>query len=71
MKKVLKGCPICARYQARPFTQEMAPLRADRIEASRAFQAAGVDFFGPLATTSFKKTYGCIFTCPASRAAHI
>ena len=71
IKKVLQGCPICNRYQARPFSQDMAPLPADRVQATRAFSTTGIDFFGPLATTTCAETHGVMFTCAASRAVHL
>ena len=71
MKRVLSGCPVCRRYQGRPFSQDIAELPRSRIEASRAFQTTGIDFFGPLASNTLKKAYGCIFSCAASRAIHI
>ena len=71
IRKVIAGCPRCNRYNGRPFRQATAPLPAFRVEEARPFCNTGIDFFGPLITTTCKKVYGCLFTCAACRAVHI
>ena len=71
LKKIIKGCPVCNRYQARPFNQPQAPLPDFRVIASRPFQSVGIDFFGPLLQPARSKVYGVLFTCATYRGVHI
>ena len=56
-------------------TQQIAPLPPQRLTPEQPpFTFTGLDFFGPpltkLARKKFKR-YGCVFTCPCSRAIHL
>ena len=48
VKRVIRGCVICQRYNARPMQQAMAPLPAARIEQTDPFSIVGLDYAGPL-----------------------
>lgn len=75
IKKMIRSCVICRKYQARPNVQMMADLPMERVVGDvAAFSSVGVDYFGPFAIIHGRKSekrYGVIFTCLASRAVHI
>ena len=75
VKKVIKSCYHCKRYNAQPFKQPLtAPIPNFRTTPGYAFQTTGVDFAGPLHYKdgkNQKKAYITLFTCATSRALHI
>ena len=75
VKRILDGCIICKRRNARQGSQQMAPLPEVRTKPGwGAFEAVGLDFFGPFYVRERRKTmkrFACIFTCMKSRAVHI
>ena len=77
VKRVLRDCFICKRYQARPVLPPPSPDLPDfRINiSSYSFQFVGLDFAGPLLIKSGKdnalKAYILLFTCASSRAIHL
>ncbi|XP_059082141.1 uncharacterized protein LOC131879752 isoform X1 [Tigriopus californicus] len=75
VKTVLRACIHCRRYQGRVEEQIMADLPEDRVLGGEPpFTNTGVDLFGPFKATrgrALQDRYGLIFTCLASRAAHI
>ena len=74
-KQVVHTCVECRKRFAKPCTQLMADLPAERLEADKPpFTNTGVDYFGPLEVKlgrSRLKRYGVIFTCLVSRAIHL
>lgn len=77
VRKVVRNCTHCFKYQPKMMQQIMGDLPADRFKAQRPFLICGVDFCGPF-LTSYRlrgkapyKTYIAIFICFASRAVHI
>lgn len=74
IKKLIKDCPTCRRYEGAPFKSLTAPaLPAFRVQATRPFSAVGVDFAGPLYIkgSASPKTWICLFSCCSSRAVHL
>jgi hypothetical protein len=75
VKKQIRLCIICRRLFAKPSSQLMANLPAERLDAgSPPFTYVGVDVFGPFSVKVNRtevKRYGCMFTCFVSRAVHI
>ncbi|XP_014215168.1 uncharacterized protein LOC106644257 [Copidosoma floridanum] len=78
IKSILQGCVVCARLQARPATQHMAPLLASRVTPARAFSRTGVYYAGPFNILSAKgrgirtsKGYVAIFVCMTTKASHL
>lgn len=76
VRMIIRRCITCRRFNARPMTQEMAPLPADRITQSSPFEVIGVDFAGPLYAGEERghteqKMYIVIFTCAVTRAVHL
>ena len=77
MKKILHGCVICRRYQAKPYRPPPTPpLPSFCVTESPPFSHSGVDFAGPLfvrdtIASSSRKVWICLFTCAATQAAHL
>ena len=73
----IKNCIPCKRIQARPLSQQMAELPADRLDVGHPpFTNTGVDVFGPFYVSigrgrAQEKRYGVIFTCLTIRATHL
>ncbi|GBN01752.1 hypothetical protein AVEN_106874-1 [Araneus ventricosus] len=49
----------------------MAPLPANRIQASYPFENVGIDFAGPIYTKNTDKAYIALFACAVTRAIHL
>lgn len=78
VKSVANNCVTCSRFQARPALQQMGQLPPERVQESRPFAHAGVDFAGPFNLVAFRgrghttrKGYLAIFVCLSSKAIHI
>ena len=75
VKRVLRRCVICKRYEGRPMSMPPPPqLPEDRVSSQVPFSMTGVDFAGPLYVKSSKeplKTYVCLFTCGSTHAIHL
>ena len=74
VSKYILDCIQCRRLRGRPCGQQMADLPTERTEVSEAFEFCGVDAFGPFyirEKRSEVKRWGLMFTCFASRAAHL
>ena len=75
IRKMLSRCTTCRRQHGAPAIQMMADLPRNRVVPDEPpFTRTGVDLFGPFDIKrgrSTVKRYGVIFTCLASRAAHI
>ncbi|XP_054709054.1 uncharacterized protein LOC129218752 [Uloborus diversus] len=48
VKRIIRKCIICQRFNSRPMQQDIAPLPSARIEKSNPFDVIGVDYAGPL-----------------------
>ncbi|XP_070384802.1 uncharacterized protein [Dermacentor albipictus] len=74
VKKVLKKCVTCNRFNSRAATGPFAPLPRERVTQAPPFDLTGVDFAGPLNTKdqgNNRKSYIVIFTCAVTRAIHL
>lgn len=77
LKSMLNSCINCRKVSARPCEQLMADLPVERVTADLPpFSSCGTDYFGPFIVSSGRgracfKRYGVIFTCLATRAAHL
>lgn len=48
IKKIIKKCVTCFRFNAQVSSQIMSPLPLDRVQESRPFSKTGIDFAGPI-----------------------
>jgi len=78
VKRVLKKCLTCKRWNTQPCQQKMAPLPAERVMIAPPFTNIGLDFTGPLhlrvermPKSVTTKAYVCIFICEDTRAVHL
>ena len=76
VKKVLKSCWGCKRFQAIALdTPAPGLLPKERTEGSTAFGVVGVDFAGPIryrkSTKVDGKAYLVLYACSLSRALHL
>lgn len=74
VKKVLRKCVTCNRFNSRAATEPVAPLPRERVTQAPPFDVTGVDFAGPLNTKdqgNNRKSYIVIFTCAVTRAIHL
>ena len=77
VKKVIRKCTICRRYEGKPFTAPPSPdLPTDRVYEGLPFTYTGIDFAEPLYVNSESpenrsKAYCCLFTCASTRAVHL
>ncbi|XP_003740218.1 uncharacterized protein LOC100897675 [Galendromus occidentalis] len=69
---ILRTCPGCKRYNAKPAAEPTPPLPAFRVATTPPFLFTGVDFAGPFAYKKENgkraKAYILLFTCAVSRA---
>ncbi|XP_054709284.1 uncharacterized protein LOC129218990 [Uloborus diversus] len=73
-KSIIKKCLICRKHRAKPFCEVTAPLPADHIMKTSAFEVSAVDFAGLIYIKdkhATQKAYICLFTCATSRAVHL
>ena len=69
MKKVLRGCIVCCRFQGKPFPSPMSP--SFRVQEFPPFSYTEMDFAGPLFVKSDEnKVWISLYTCCSSRAVH-
>ena len=78
VKKVIKECNTCMRYESKHYQYPAPPQLSDfRVEGSEAFESVGTDLAGPLLTEytpgekETHKVWIVIFTCSLSRAVHL
>ncbi|XP_035208130.1 uncharacterized protein LOC118182845 [Stegodyphus dumicola] len=71
IRKVLKNCTKCRRFDSRPSTVQSAPLPKDRVKDSSIFEVTGIDLAGPLFLKNGSKTWIVLFTCAVYRAIHL
>ena len=69
--RVVGTCRRCRRYRGMPYRASDGGLPSFRVEPSRAFAKVGLDFFGPLLTSTGSKTWVLLITCATSRAVHL
>ena len=78
MKKVIRRCFICKRYDGKPFPSPVVPdLPAERVCKAPPFSTTGIGFARPLYVHSTGdkecncKVYICLFTCAVTRGIHL
>ena len=78
VRKVIRNCMKCFRFNANPINYKMGDLPASRVQASRPFLHVGTDFCGPFYIKEKKlrnrakiKIYVCIFICMSIKAVHL
>ncbi|XP_057329854.1 uncharacterized protein LOC130670463 [Microplitis mediator] len=78
VRKVIRQCVTCARFNAPKLDYLMGDLPADRVNFARPFSKVGVDYCGPFLMKEKKfrnrtqiKIYVAIFVCLAVKAVHI
>ena len=78
VKKVVKDCSTCMRYESKHYQYPAPPQLPDfRVQGSEAFESVGTDLAGPLFTKytpgekETHKVWIVIFTCSLSRAVHL
>ena len=74
VKRVLRKCVVCRRYEGKALSSPVPRLPKDRVGDHPPFAVTGVDFAGPLyANTSQDqyKVYICLFTFGVTCAVHL
>ncbi|XP_070525097.1 uncharacterized protein [Cardiocondyla obscurior] len=78
VKKILRNCTKCKRFQTTSLTQQMGDLPFHRVNFERPFSISGVDYAGPLQIRrnpgrghSANKGYIALFICLATKAVHL
>ncbi|XP_058810074.1 uncharacterized protein LOC131675195, partial [Phymastichus coffea] len=78
VRREVRRCTRCARFQGPLLEQQMAPLPSTRGTPSRPFSTCGLDYAGPFPIRMCKgrgqratKGYLVIFVCFATRAVHL
>nr|XP_042907172.1 uncharacterized protein LOC107438580 [Parasteatoda tepidariorum] len=71
VRKVIRKCIICKRFDSRPIATPTAPLPVDRLRAASVFEITGIDFTGPLYLKENQKSWIVIYTCAVFRAIHL
>ena len=78
VKKEIKGCNTCMRFESKQYQYPAPPQLPDfRVEGSEAFESVGTDLAGPLFTKrtpgekETHKVWIVIFTCSLSWAVHL
>jgi len=74
VKRVIRKCNRCRRYEGKPFTAPRFPT--DRVYEGPPFTYTGIEFVGLLYVNSASpenrsKAYCCLFTCASTRAVHL
>ena len=77
-KSFIRHCLKCVRSNARPSTQLMGNVPAERVTRARPFSRTGLDYAGPFQIKASKgsgirssKGYLAIFVCLATKAVHL
>lgn len=77
-RRIINRCVICHRFKKTKSEQIMGDLPSVRVQPTRPFLNAGVDFGGPLfikqgqrKNSPLNKTYISLFICLCTRAIHI
>ena len=75
VRSVLNPCLTCKKLNAKPMTQQMAPLPKCRLTAYKPpFSFSGKDLFGPIYVKhgpGTAKRWCCLFTCSTTRSVHL
>ncbi|XP_055928220.1 uncharacterized protein LOC129959422 [Argiope bruennichi] len=71
IRKVIRKCVICKRFNARPIEVMFAPLSDDRIKDVSCFEVTGIDLAGPVFLRDGSKSWIVLFTCAVYRTVHL
>ncbi|UYV68325.1 hypothetical protein LAZ67_5003884 [Cordylochernes scorpioides] len=78
IKKCIRNCLICCRYNRVTQHQLMSDLPKERLTPGKPFTVSGVDYAGPFKVKLSKgrgqrieKGYICLFVCLVTRAIHV
>ena len=76
VRMVVHYCVVCRRFQSKSYhAPPPPPLPSFRVSEAKPFSYTGVDFAGPVyvksSSESSQKIWICLFTCCATRAAHL
>ena len=77
VKSMRYNCVICKKLDKRLSEQIMGKLLVERLKPSPAWSCTAIDLFGlfeikdEVKKRTFRKTYGVIFNCLATRAVHV
>ncbi|XP_026741350.1 uncharacterized protein LOC113503524 [Trichoplusia ni] len=78
VKKFVRACVKCIRYNSKVRTQLMGQLPSARVTPSKPFLCSGVDYAGPINIRVSKgrgnksyKGYIALFVCMSTRAVHL
>lgn len=71
IKRILKGCRICVKFNPPSYAQSEGSLPDFRSKYSKPFQHVGVDHAGPFYLKEKGKAYLLLFTCASIRAVHL
>jgi hypothetical protein len=74
VRKIIRNCVKCFRFNSRKTNPLMGDLPNERIEPSPPFTFVGLDFAGPFTTkglTEKQKSYVAVFVCFSTKAVHL
>ncbi|RLU25950.1 hypothetical protein DMN91_002113 [Ooceraea biroi] len=78
VRKIVRNCTRCFRYNAIPVDYKMGDLPQSRVCQATPFASTGIDFCGPFYVKEKKhrncgrvKVYVCVFVCMTVKALHL
>jgi hypothetical protein len=71
IRKVIRKCTSCLRYNSKHVETSPTPLPEDRVRDALVFEVTGVDLAGPLYLKNEEKAWILLFTCAVYRAVHL
>ncbi|GBN53763.1 hypothetical protein AVEN_128849-1 [Araneus ventricosus] len=71
IRKAIKTCTVCRRFEAKHPEVQAAPLPEDRLRDSATFETTGIDLAGPLYLRDGSKAWVVLYTCAVYRAIHL
>ena len=71
VKRALKKCVICNRFQSSNCREKAPSLPTDRSNFSGVFVSVGLDYFGPIELRNGNKCHVALFVCASVRAIHL
>ncbi|GBN40887.1 hypothetical protein AVEN_240861-1, partial [Araneus ventricosus] len=71
IRKAIKTCTVCRRFEAKHPEVQAAPLPEDRLRDSATFETTGIDLAGPLYLRDGSKAWVVLNTCAVYRAVHL
>ncbi|XP_035218013.1 uncharacterized protein LOC118191326 [Stegodyphus dumicola] len=71
VKKVIRSCVVCQRFDASSSKTPITPLTEYRVRETAVFEIIGVDLTGPLILSGNQKCWIVIFTCAVFHGVHL